>query len=115
MVGGRAMSEWQKTIKKENNNMAGKYVVVRADRAGVFAGILKEKNGDTVVLTECRRLYYWAGALDTLTIATSGVSSPEQCKFSIECETIEINNVLEIIECTTDGEKSIRGVEVWKM
>lgn len=95
--------------------MVGKYVVVRADKAGVFAGILKEKKGDTVVLTECRRLYYWRGALDTLTIATSGVAIPKQCQFSIECETIEINNVLEIIECTNDGERSIRGVDAWKM
>lgn len=95
--------------------MIGKYVVVRADRAGVFAGILKEKNGDTVVLTECRRLYYWSGALDTLTIATSGVAYPQRCKFSIECKTIEINHVLEIIECTDKGEKSVRGVEVWEI
>ena len=107
--------ESQKNNKKENNEMIGKYVVVRADKAGVFAGILKEKKGCTVTLTECRRLYYWCGALDTLTIATSGVAAPEQCKFSIECESIEINNVLEIIECTNEGEKSIRGVEAWKM
>ena len=40
----------------------GKYVLVRGDRSGVFAGTLKAKDGREVELTECRRIWYWAGA-----------------------------------------------------
>ena len=31
--------------------MIGKYVIVRGNRSGVFAGILKERNGQEVTLT----------------------------------------------------------------
>ena len=37
------------------------YVVIRADRAGVFAGYLKEKKPDEVTLVNVRRLWYWSG------------------------------------------------------
>lgn len=33
--------------------MIGKKVIIRADRAGVFYGVLKEKNGSEVTLTDC--------------------------------------------------------------
>lgn len=39
------------------SNFIGKKVIIRADRAGVFFGTLKEKNGSEVVLTDCRRLW----------------------------------------------------------
>lgn len=42
--------------------MIGKKVIIRADRAGVFFGTLKEKNGSEVTLTDCRRLWCWYGA-----------------------------------------------------
>ena len=44
------------------NNLKGKYVITRCDRAGVFAGVLDERNGREVALTDCRRLWYWDGA-----------------------------------------------------
>lgn len=37
--------------------MIGKKVIIRADRAGVFYGTLKEKNGSEVTLADCRRLW----------------------------------------------------------
>ena len=36
--------------------MIGKKVIIRADRAGVFFGTLKEKNGNEVTLSDCRIL-----------------------------------------------------------
>ena len=33
-----------------------KYVIVRGDRSGVFAGNLKSKDGREVTLTDCRRI-----------------------------------------------------------
>ena len=46
-------------MKKEK---VGKYVIVRTYSAGVFSGNLKSRNGQEVVLTNARRLWYWAGA-----------------------------------------------------
>ena len=40
----------------------GKYCVVRGDRSGVFAGVLKSVDGKFTTLTDVRRLWYWDGA-----------------------------------------------------
>lgn len=39
-----------------------RYVIVRTYSAGVFAGNLVSRNGREVVLSDARRLWYWAGA-----------------------------------------------------
>lgn len=36
--------------------MLNKKVIIRTNRAGVFFGTLKEKNGTEATLTDCRRL-----------------------------------------------------------
>ena len=45
-------------------NYSGKKVIVRAYGAGVFYGTFVEKEGQTVVLKDARRVYYWSGASD---------------------------------------------------
>lgn len=95
-------------------NMIGKYVVVRCDRAGVFAGILKEKCGREVILTDCRRLWYWDGACSISQLATEGTIKPNDCKFTMAVDEIALLEAIEIIPCTKVAEKSIKGVRVWK-
>ena len=58
--------------------MNGKYVIVRGDRSGVFAGELVSQEGQKVVLNNCRRLWYWAGAASISQIAMNGVKNPSQ-------------------------------------
>jgi hypothetical protein len=41
------------------NSMIGQYVIVRTYSAGVHAGILSQKSGDEVILTESRRMWQW--------------------------------------------------------
>lgn len=94
--------------------MIGKYVIVRADRAGVFAGILKEKNGTEVILTDCRRIWRWEGAASISQLAVDGTSKPRECKFPVPVNEICITGVIEIIPTTEKAEKSIRGVSIWK-
>lgn len=60
------------------NEMIGKRVIIRATNAGVFYGILEEKNGDEVVLSDCRRLWYWDGAASLSQLAIDGVAYPEK-------------------------------------
>ena len=95
-------------------NFNGKYVVVRGDRSGVFAGVLKEKEGTEVVLTDCRRLWYWEGAASISQIATDGTTNPGGCKFSVTVDEIGILDTIEIIPCTEKAEKAIREVAVWQ-
>ncbi|MCM1301956.1 MAG: hypothetical protein NC226_09575 [Bacteroides cellulosilyticus] len=89
-------------------------VIIRADRAGVFFGEIKERNGQEVVMTNCRRLWYWEGAASLSQLATEGTSKPRDCKFTVTVEEMTIFGVIEIIPCTEKAIQSINGVAVWR-
>jgi len=100
--------------------MIGKYVVVRGDRSGIFAGTLKEKeqkqNGyASVILTDCRRLWQWSGACSISQIAIDGTKEPNNCKFTVTVDSIELSDAIEIIPCTERATEIIKGVAVWKI
>lgn len=99
-------------------NFIGKKVIIRADRAGVFFGTLKEKNdtpaGVEVVLENSRRLWYWDGAASLSQMATEGVKNPRDCKFTVVVPEHNVMQVIEIIPCAEEAVKSIEGVSIWK-
>lgn len=95
--------------------MKGTYVIVRGDRSGVFAGTLEERNGREIVLSNCRRLWYWDGAASISQIALEGVSKPKSCKFTVTVESIMILDAIEVIPATEKAEACIKAVPVWKM
>lgn len=94
--------------------MLGKKVIIRSDRAGVFYGTLKERNGDEVVLNDCRRIWFWDGAASISQLAVDGTSKPDNCKFTITVDEICVLGVVEIIPCTDKSIKSIEGVKEWR-
>ena len=95
--------------------MIGKYVIVRGDRSGVFAGVLESQDGRTVVLSNCRRLWYWSGAASISQIAMDGVKNPRKCNFTVTVDSIAILDVIEIIPTTAEAENNIKAVPEWKM
>lgn len=95
--------------------MIGKYVVVRGDRSGVFAGTLESLEGQKVVLTGVRRLWRWCGATECLQIATEGVKKPKECRFTLTADIITILDAIEVIPTTAAAESNIKAVPVWKM
>ena len=95
--------------------MIGKYVIVRGDRSGVFAGVLESLDGRTVVLSNCRRLWYWSGAASISQIAMEGVKYPRDCKFTVTVDNITILDAIEIIPTTEVAEANIKAVREWKM
>lgn len=95
--------------------MIGKYVIVRGDRSGVFAGELVAQDGRQVELVNCRRLWYWDGAASISQIASEGVKKPKQCKFTVTVDRIAILDAIEIIPTTAEAEANIKAVPVWKM
>lgn len=99
---------------KAIKNLLTKRVIIRANGAGVFYGTLKEVEGNTVELTDCRRLWYWDGAASLSQLAAEGVTKPENCKFTIAVESIVIYNVLEIIPATARAQECIENVKVWR-
>lgn len=95
-------------MEKEN------YVIVRADRAGVFFGELVKKEGSEVTLNNCRKLYYWDGAAAIEQLAIDGVSNPDDCKFTITVNNAVILGIIQIIPCTEKSIVSIKSVKEWK-
>ena len=100
-------------MKKTNEKIIGKYCVVRTYSAGVFAGVVKSREGKEAELSNARRIWYWAGAASLSELATRGTSKPDECKFPAAVETVLLTEVIEIIPCTEAARKSIESVKVW--
>jgi hypothetical protein len=94
--------------------MIGKYVIIRGDRSGVFAGTLVSQEGREVVLKNCRRLWYWSGAASLSQLAMEGVKHPRDCKFTVTVTDIKILDAIEVIPTTEAAEASIKAVPEWK-
>ena len=88
--------------------------IIRSNGAGVFFGDVKKVEGNTVTLTNARRLWYWDGAASLSQLAQEGTSKPINCKFPIAVDEVTIFNVLEILSVTDKAAKSIDGVKIWK-
>lgn len=91
-----------------------RYVIVRTYSAGVFAGFLESRNGQEVVLTNARRIWYWKGAASLSQLAMEGTSCPNECKFPIAVDRVELMQAIEILDVTEKAKESIEGVPVWK-
>jgi len=89
-------------------------VIVRTYSAGVFAGNFESRNGQEVVLTDARRLWYWAGAASLSQLAVDGTSQPKQCKFPVAVPRVELLQTIEILDVTAAAESSIKEVPAWK-
>lgn len=91
-----------------------KYYIVRGNNSGVFAGNIKERNGQEVTMTNVRRLWYWDGASSISQLAKEGTVKPENCKFTVTVDEIIVLDAIEIDVCSAKAEKSIKEVVEWK-
>ena len=96
-------------------NPEKKYVIVRGDRSGVFAGELVSQEGQKVELENCRRLWYWDGAASISQLAMEGTKKPSRCKFTMTVDSITLLDAIEIIPSTAEAEANIKAVPVWKL
>ena len=91
-----------------------KYVIVRTYSAGVFAGFLDSRKGQEVVLTDARRLWYWDGAASLSQLAVDGTSKPQNCKFPVAVQRVELLQAIEILDVSEKAKSSIESVKVWQ-
>jgi hypothetical protein len=91
------------------------YVIVRTYSAGVFAGYLKERNGQEVLLLKSRRIWVWYGAASLSQLSIDGTCEPDKCQFPEAVDSIILLQAIEIIPCTEKARKSIQGVKIWKL
>jgi hypothetical protein len=95
-----------------SNDLKDKYVIVRTYSAGVFAGYLRKKEGDEVILESSRRLYRWQTkkSISLSSVAMNGLAS----KNSRVCEPLPIHwcQAIEIIPTSKEAEKNIVNFEI---
>lgn len=90
------------------------YYIIRCEKAGVFFGHIKDRNGDEAVLTDVRRIWYWEGAASLSQMAMEGVKKPEACRFTVTVPEMTVLGVIEMIPCTDEAVQSILGVPEWR-
>ena len=88
--------------------------MVRTYSAGVFLGLLAERDGKEVVLKNARRMWYWDGAASLSQLATEGTSKPKNCKFPAPVDEILLTEAIEIIPATEAAIASIAAVPAWR-
>lgn len=89
------------------------YCIIRSRDAGVFAGVVQSRKGTEVVMTDARRIWYWAGAASLSQLALDGTSKPGDCKFPAPV-SVTVLGVCEVISVTPRARESIEGVPVWR-
>jgi hypothetical protein len=91
-----------------------KFVIVRTYSAGVFAGEFESRNGQEVILRNAIRIWFWSGAASLSQLAMEGVKNPEDCKFAMPVNKVELLNAVEILDVTETAKNNILGVKSWK-
>jgi len=89
------------------------FKIVRTYSAGVFAGYVESRDGREVVMRKARRLWQWYGAASLSELAMRGTSKPDECKFPMAVDRVEVLEAIELIDCTETALKSIQEVPTW--
>ena len=95
---------------KSLNSMISQKVIVRTYSAGVFFGVLAQKEGEEVILKDARRMYYWKAkeGISLSACALYGVHSDSKIIEPIKNLWIK---AIEIIPCTEVSIKSLEEAE----
>ena len=96
------------------SNLIGKYVIVRSHLAGVFFGILTDKQGEELTLQKARKFYYFSGANTVEDLADKGSIQVSNTKLTVEVSEIVISKFEQILPCTEEAVKQIKSIPVWK-
>ena len=92
----------------------GKKYLVRCDRSGVFFGTLVEVEGQRAKIKNARKIYYWDGANCLEQLSKEGTKKPNNCKFTVIVEEIEVFDLIQLLYCTEIAISNIEGVREWK-
>ena len=93
------------------------FTLVRTYSAGVHCGYLKEssEDGKKCTLLNAIRIYYWNGAASLSQLAMEGVTKPDDCRFAMAVDSIELTEAIEYIPCRKEAADQIKSLATWKM
>ena len=95
-----------------------KFYIIRTHSAGVWFGNIQKLDGTIAIVTNARRLWYWAGAASLSQLAVDGTKNPSSCKFTVTItdeDGVYLPQVIEVLPCTDEAVTNIKSVKVWKM
>lgn len=95
-------------------NLIGRHVIVRSNMAGVFFGILAEKNGVELTLKDARKFYYFSGANTVEDLATEGALNVRETQLTVSVEVLVLSSFDQMIPCTENAISQIKTIPVWK-
>ncbi len=89
-----------------------KYFIVRADRAGVFFGKIKEQTDTSVTMTDVRKIHYWERAAAVEEISQNGVGGGS--RLTVVVPEMKISNPIQVIACSEKATETLKAWPVWK-
>jgi hypothetical protein len=102
--------------EKQMETLVGKYVIIRSSPSGCWAGKLVAMDGQTVTLTDARRLWRWWAARG---VSLSGVAAhglhPEkllECRIAAPVATAIVHEVCEVLSASDEACNSISNAKV---
>lgn len=97
------------------SSLIGTYVIVRSSQSGVWAGTLACRDGDTVELTDARRLSRWwaAKGVSLSGVAAHGLnpSKLSECRIAAPVSRALVIGAFEVLSTSDEALKSINGAE----
>lgn len=93
-------------------HLIGHPVLVRADRAGVFLGTLTAATNDGSLRLRARKLWSWAGALDSTVLAASGPAGRRIGPMS-DIVLPPAAGLLEVVAATPEALAALEQVQPW--
>ena len=88
--------------------------LVRCDRSGVFYGTLVELEGRRAKIINARKIFYWDGANCLEQLSMEGTKAPDNCKFTMRVDEIEVFDLIQLLPCSDDAINNIEKVKEWK-
>jgi len=102
-----SMFENQKQQSSGLSTMVGKKCIIRTYSAGVWFGIVEQKSGNEVIVTNARRMWQWwaAESISLSGVAIYGINQKES-KIAPAVESVWLE-AIELIPCTDAAIQSI--------
>lgn len=94
-------------------NLKGKTVLVRGVQSGVHMGILEDRIGAEVELSEVRNIWRWRGANNFTELSAKGVID-DYTRVTAPVNSVIFTDICEIAPCTEKAIKSIKGCKPWQ-
>lgn len=109
IVGASAPALSQPNSSGISAHFIGKKAIIRTYSAGVWFGTVADKDGNEVVITDARRLWYWKAAksISLSAVANFGVDQKDS-KITAPVASVWLE-AIEIIPATDEAIKSIEG------